>query len=324
MHEGPHRLSCMNRFQSGTKEGVRMRSLRVCLNRYWQLYALLVLPLSYFIVFKYGPMYGVTIAFKDFNFFQGINKSPWNHFATFREMFHMPAFFKALRNTFMLNVLDLIVSFPAPILLAIMLNELKIKWFKKTSQTVLYLPHFISWIIIGGIVYQLFATKTGMINILLGKLGIGPIPFLSDKYDWLIMYLGTGVWQSAGWGTIIYLAAITGINPELYEAAESDGAGRLARIWHITLPGMKPTIIVMLLLKLGEMAHIGFDRPYVLGNVQVNDFAEVLSTFVYKMGMQTGNYSLATGVGFFQAVVGLVFILVSNYISKKTTEQGII
>jgi putative aldouronate transport system permease protein len=236
----------------------------------------------------------------------------------------MPTFYKALRNTFMLNFLDLLVSFPVPIILAIMLNELRVKWFKKTSQTILYLPHFISWIIIGGIVYQVFATKSGIVNIMLGKIGIGPVPFLSDKFDWLITYLGTGVWQSAGWGTIIYLAAMTGINQELYEAAESDGAGRLARIWHITLPGIMPTVIVLLLLRLGEMVQIGFDRVYVLGNMQVVDFAEVLSTFVYKMGLQNGNYSLATGVGFFQAVVGLVFILTSNYISKKTTDQGII
>ncbi|WP_248924207.1 ABC transporter permease [Paenibacillus hamazuiensis] len=301
-----------------------MGGLRIYISRYWQLYALLALPVLYFAVFKYGPMYGVTIAFKDFNFFQGINKSPWNGLATFRDIFQMPTFYTALRNTFMLNFLDLLVSFPAPIILAVMLNELRIRWFKKLSQTILYLPHFISWIIIGGIVYQVFATKTGIVNILLGKMGIEPVPFLSDKYDWLITYLGTGIWQSAGWGTIIYLAAMTGINQELYEAAESDGAGRLARIWHITLPGIKPTIIVLLLLRLGEMVQIGFDRPYVLGNVQVSEFSEVLSTFVYKMGMQNGNYSLATGVGFFQAVVGLVFILTSNYISKKTTDQGII
>ncbi|UUZ97619.1 ABC transporter permease subunit [Paenibacillus sp. P25] len=139
-----------------------------------------------------------------------------------------------------------------------------------------------------------------------------------------LTYLGTGVWQSAGWGTIIYLAALTGISKELYEAAEVDGAGRLNRIWHITIPGIKPTIIVLLILKLGEMVQIGFDRPFVIGNVQVREFSEVLSTFVYKMGLQSGQYSVATAVGFFQAVVGLVFILASNYISKKTTEQGII
>ena len=272
--------------------------------RYWQLYAMLLLPLVYFIVFKYGPMYGVTIAFKEFNLFQGINKSPWIGLATFREIFKMDAFYAALRNTFMLNFLDLIFSFPAPIVLALMLNELGRVWFKKLSQTILYLPHFISWVIIGGIVYQAFSTNSGVVNHLLGNIGIGPVPFLSDKYYWLITYLGTGIWQSAGWGTIIYLAALTAINKELYEAADVDGAGRFAKIWNITLPGIRSTIIVLLILKLGEMVQIGFDRPFVIGNVTVAEFSQVLSTFVYKMGMQTGEYSVATAVGFFQAVVG--------------------
>ncbi|MCZ8511068.1 ABC transporter permease subunit [Paenibacillus filicis] len=285
---------------------------------------MLLLPIAYFLVFKYGPMYGVTIAFKNFNFFQGINKSPWIGLDTFRQIFKMDAFYLALRNTFMLNFLDLVFSFPAPIVLALMLNELRTLWFKKLSQTILYLPHFISWVIIGGIVYQAFSTNSGMVNHLLGNFGIGPIPFLSDKYYWLVTYLGTGIWQSAGWGTIIYLAALTAINKELYEAADVDGAGRFAKIWHITLPGIRSTIVVLLVLKLGEMVQIGFDRPFVIGNVTVADFSQVLSTFVYKMGMQTGEYSVATAVGFFQAVVGLVFILTSNYISKKTTDEGIL
>ncbi|MBE1441013.1 putative aldouronate transport system permease protein [Paenibacillus sp. OAS669] len=301
-----------------------VRGAGTYLNRYWQLYAMLMLPIAYFLVFKYGPMYGVTIAFKDFNLFQGINKSPWIGLDTFREIFKMDAFYVALRNTFMLNFLDLIFSFPAPILLALMLNELGRAWFKKLSQTILYLPHFISWVIIGGIVYQAFSTNSGVVNHLLGNIGIGPIPFLSDKYYWLVTYLGTGIWQSAGWGTIIYLAALTAINKELYEAADVDGAGRFAKIWNITLPGIRSTIIVLLILKLGEMVQIGFDRPFVIGNVTVAEFSQVLSTFVYKIGMQTGEYSVATAVGFFQAIVGLVFILTSNYISKKTTDEGIL
>ncbi|MEI7025392.1 ABC transporter permease [Paenibacillus sp. y28] len=305
-------------------ERARVKNTGVYFARYWQLYMMLVLPVVYFGIFKYGPMYGVTIAFKDFNLFQGINASPWIGLDTFREIFKMDAFYEALRNTFMLNFLDLVVSFPAPIVLAIMLNELRTVWFKKLSQTVLYLPHFISWVLIGGIVYQVFATNTGIVNHLLGNLGIEPIPFLSDKYYWLITYLGTGVWHSAGWGTIIYLAALTGINKEQYEAADVDGASRLKKIWHITLPGIRSTIIVLLVLKLGEMVQIGFERPFVIGNVTVADFSQVLSTFVYKMGMQTGQYSVATAVGFFQAVVGLVFILTSNYIAKKTTDEGII
>ncbi|PZT55728.1 ABC transporter permease [Paenibacillus silvae] len=294
------------------------------LKRYWQLYALISLPLIYFIVFRYGPMYGVQIAFKDFNLFQGINGSEWIGFDAFREVFAMPDFYTTLRNTFMLNFLDLIVSFPAPIILAIMLYEVRFKWFKKISQTILYIPHFISWVIIGGIVYQLFGNQSGMVNGILESMGLNSIPFLTEKNPWLVTYLFTGVWQSAGWGTILYLAALTGVNKELFEAAEIDGATRLKRIWHITLPSIKPTIVTLLILNLGNMVSIGFDRPFVIGNTAVREYSDVLSTFVYRMGIQSGQYTLATVVGLFQAVVGLIFVLGSNYISKKTTGEGIL
>ncbi|MCM3135857.1 ABC transporter permease subunit [Paenibacillus polysaccharolyticus] len=294
------------------------------LKRYWQLYALISLPLIYFIIFRYGPMYGVQIAFKDFNLFQGINGSEWIGFDAFREVFAMPDFYTTLRNTFMLNFLDLIVSFPAPIILAIMLYEVRFKWFKKVSQTILYIPHFISWVIIGGIVYQLFGNQSGMVNGILESLGLNSIPFLTEKNPWLVTYLFTGVWQSAGWGTILYLAALTGVNKELFEAAEIDGATRLKRIWHITLPSIKPTIVTLLILNLGNMVSIGFDRPFVIGNTAVREYSDVLSTFVYRMGIQSGQYTLATVVGLFQAVVGLIFVLGSNYISKKTTGEGIL
>ncbi|CAM3284357.1 ABC transporter permease subunit [Paenibacillus lupini] len=294
------------------------------LRRYWQLYALLILPVSYFIIFKYGPMYGILIAFKDFNFFQGINGSEWIGFDGFKEVFAMPDFFKVLRNTLMLNFLDLIVSFPAPLFLAIMLYELKIVWFKKLSQTILYIPHFISWVIIGGIVYQVFGTQSGMINNILMSFGLDAIPFLTDKKDWLITYLVVGVWQSAGWGTIIYLAALTGINRELFEAADVDGAGRLRKIFSITLPSLKPTIVTLLIINLGHMIAIGFERPYIIGNTAVRDYADVLSTFVYRIGIESGQYTIATVVGLFQAIVGLVFVLGANYTSKKLADQSII
>ncbi|GMK43979.1 ABC transporter permease [Paenibacillus glycanilyticus] len=294
------------------------------LRRYWQLYALLVLPVSYFIIFKYGPMYGILIAFKDFNFFQGINGSEWIGLDGFREVFAMPDFYKVLRNTLMLNFLDLIVSFPAPLFLAIMLYELKIGWFKKLSQTILYIPHFISWVIIGGIVLQVFGTQSGMINNIITSLGFDAIPFLTDKKDWLITYLAVGVWQSAGWGTIIYLAALTGINRELFEAADVDGAGRLRKIWSITLPSLKPTIVTLLIINLGHMIAIGFERPYIIGNTAVRDYADVLSTFVYRIGIESGQYTIATVVGLFQALVGLVFVLGANYASKKLADQSIL
>ncbi|MCG7379946.1 MULTISPECIES: ABC transporter permease [Paenibacillus] len=294
------------------------------LKRYWQLYALISLPLIYFLIFRYGPMYGVQIAFKDFNLFQGINGSEWIGFDAFREVFGMRDFYTTLRNTFMLNFLDLLVSFPAPIILAIMLYEVRFKWFKKISQTILYIPHFISWVIIGGIVYQLFGNQSGMVNGLLESMGLNSIPFLTEKNPWLVTYLFTGVWQSAGWGTILYLAALTGVNKELFEAAEIDGASRLKKIWHITLPSIKPTIVTLLILNLGQMVSIGFDRPYIIGNTAVREYSDVLSTFVYRVGLESGQYTLATVVGLFQAVVGLIFVLGSNYISKKATGEGIL
>lgn len=298
-------------------------NLAVYLRRYWQLYALLILPVSYFIIFKYGPMYGILIAFKDFNFFQGINGSEWIGFDAFREVFAMSDFYKTLRNTLMLNFLDLLVSFPAPLFLAIMLYELKVVWFKKLSQTILYIPHFISWVIIGGIVYQVFGTQSGMINNIVTSLGFEAIPFLTDKNDWLVTYLAVGVWQSAGWGTIIYLAALTGINRELFEAADVDGASRLRKIWSITLPSLKPTIVTLLIINLGHMIAIGFERPYIIGNTAVRDYSDVLSTFVYRIGIESGQYTLATVVGLFQAVVGLIFVLGANYTSKKLADQSI-
>lgn len=298
---------------------VRMKALY----RDWQLYLLLLLPLAYFIIFKYTPMLGVVIAFKDYNMFQGIFASPWVGFETFREVFQMDGFYNALRNTFLLNFLDLVVSFPIPIALAILLNELRIKWFKKGAQTILYLPHFISWVIIGGMAIQLLATNNGIVNNLLKSLGMKVIPFLTEPVYWVLTYLGIGIWQSAGWGTIIYLAALTGINKDLYEAADVDGASRMRKIWHITLPGIKPTIIILLIINIGHMASIGFDRPFVLSNPLVTDVSEVISTYVYKIGIQSARYTIATAIGLFQAVVGLIFLLSADYISRKVNDQGI-
>lgn len=292
--------------------------------RNWQLYALLALPLAFFLLFKYGPVYGISIAFKDYNLFKGIAGSEWIGLETFREIFANREFYVALRNTLALNFLDLLVSFPAPIILAIMLNELTSSRIKKMSQTILYLPHFISWVIIGGVFYQVLATNSGIVNVLLGRIGLGPIPFLSDPAYWVVTYLFTGVWQSAGWGTIIYLAAIVGINKELYEAAKIDGAGRFAAIRNITLPGISSTMVTLLVLNLGQMVQIGFERPYVIGNVMVKDVSEVLSTFTYTMGLQSGRFSFATGVGLFQGLVGLIFILAANKFAKRWTGKGII
>jgi putative aldouronate transport system permease protein len=225
-------------------------------------------------------------------------------------------------NTLLLNFLDLVAGFPAPIILAVLINELQLKTFKKVSQTILYLPHFLSWVIIGGITMQLFSSN-GMVNAMIRAMGGATVPFLSEQWHWLATYVLIGVWQSAGWGTILYLAAITGIDAQLYEAADVDGAGRLSKIWHITLPGIKPTIIILLILQLGRIMAIGFDRPFVLGNSMVNNLSDVISTYVYRVGIQSGNFSVGAAVGLFQSVICMVFLIGANYISEKCGEQGI-
>lgn len=289
----------------------------------WQLYSLILLPLVYFITFKYIPMLGVIVAFKDYNIFNGILESRWIGLDAFREIFRMNAFIYALRNTFMLNILDLVIGFPVPIVLALLLNELRVKWFKRSAQTLLYLPHFISWVVIGGMAIQLLATNSGSVNVFLNSIGLESVPFLSENTYWIMTYIGTGIWKDAGWGTILYLAALTGINKELYEAADVDGATRFRKVWHITLPGIKPTIVILLILNVGHMASIGFERPFLLGNPGVRDVSEVLSTYVYTVGIQSARYTIATAIGLFQAIVGLIFLLSADYISRKVNDQGI-
>ena len=301
----------------------KLKNLIFDIKRDANLYLLLLFPMLYYFVFKYIPMYGVTIAFKDYNMFQGILQSPWVGLDVFKEIWNMPEFYRSVGNTLVLNMLDLIFSFPAPIILAILLNEVRISWFKRTAQTIFYLPYFLSWVIIGGIAYQIFSPVTGLFNIALKTVGLPAIPFLTKKVNWLLSYLGIGIWQSAGWGTIIYLAAIAGINHELYEAAQVDGAGRLRQIWHITLPGIKPTIIILLILNLGRIMMSSFDRPYVIGNAYVSEISDVISTFVYRVGIKSVRYSLATAVGLFQSLVGMILLLISNYIANKSGEQGI-
>lgn len=289
------------------------------------LYIMILLPLIYFIVFRYIPMTDIVIAFKDYNMFSTVWESPWaqDPLKYFKAAFFAPDFLRALRNTIYLNVLDLLFGFPFPVILAILLNEIAFKKFKRFTQTVLYMPHFLSWIIISGMAMQIFAPENGIINILRSRMGMATVPFLSDPVLWVITYIGLGIWQSAGYNTIVYLAAITGINMELYEAAEVDGAGRMRKIWHITLPGIRPTIVVMLILNLGRILSISFDRPYAMGNFLVRQYSDVISTYVYRVGIESQQFSLATAVGLFQSVVCVVFLIAANVISEKLGERGI-
>ncbi len=310
-----------------TELSLRKRSekgLGYYLRRDWQLYVLVALPLVFAIVFYYLPFLGLSIAFLDYNTITGFSGAEFIGFDAFKEIFTQKDFYKVLRNTLGLNLLDLICGFPAPIILAIFLNEVGNKYFKKISQTILYLPHFLSWVIIAGIFYQLLQPNTGIVNVLLEKAGMGEVPFLTEKYHWVVTYVVIGVWQSMGWGTIIYLAAITGINGDLYEAATIDGAGRWRKIWNVTLPCIRGTIVVMLIMSLGRIVGISFERPYTLSNTMVTDFSDVISTYVYRVGLSNQRYNIATAVGLFQSVVGLVFVIGSDKFAKALGEDGIL
>ena len=287
------------------------------------LYLMLFLPLVYFAIFKYIPMTNIVIAFKDYNLFRGVWESPWVGWKWFEQAFQSRDFYTSLRNTLVLNSLDLLLGFPAPIILAILLNELPFKFYKRFTQTVIYLPHFLSWIIIAGMANQMFAPSGGVVNIFLAKMGAGPIDFLMNKGMWIGTYVGLGVWKEMGWGTIIYLAAITGINPELYEAAEVDGAGRWRKIWHITLPGIRPTIVVLLIMKLGVILGSEFDRPFTLANPTVMQVADVISTLVYRVGLRSMQFELTAAIGLFQSLVCVLFLVAANSIAKRAGERGI-
>ena len=302
----------------------RRESFKLYMKKNWQLYLLMVLPLLFILIFKYGAYSGLTIAFKDYKVAKGIADSKWVGFAVFEKIFNHRDFGKAVKNTLLLNILDLIFSFPMPIILALILNEIKCKWFKYVSQTLLYLPHFLSWSIIGALGYQLFSLSNGVINVLIQNMGASPIPFLQDDAWWLVSYILIGVWQSMGWGTILYLAAITAVNTELYEAARVDGAGRWKQCLHVTLPCIRSTIVTLLIMNLGKMMQGSFERIYALMNAKTTEFTTTIPVLVYRWGIEGGKFSEATALGLFQSIIGLVLVLLSDYIAKKLGEEGLL
>ncbi|MCL2078722.1 MAG: ABC transporter permease subunit [Oscillospiraceae bacterium] len=311
------------RQQNRLDKGVSGTSKWTLVKRYWVLYVMLILPMAYFVIFRYLPMEYLAMAFKENNIIKPLWEVPWVGLKNFERAFGDRDFWNALRNTFMLNILDIGFGFPAPIILAIILNELVFKRFKRVTQTIAYMPHFLSWVIIYGLAMRLFAPTDGLVNILMNRAGYESISFFDKPNNWVATYVFLGIWQSVGWNTIIYLAAITNINPELYEAAAVDGAGRLRRIWHITLPGIKPTIVVLLILTMGGLIGGGFERPWVLRNPMVYDVATVLPVYVYTKGLLNYQFSLTTAVGMFQSVVGLFFVLGANFFARKVGERGL-
>jgi putative aldouronate transport system permease protein len=268
-------------------------------------------------------MYGVVIAFQDFNMFRGVFGSDWVGLENFARIFTTSDFYTVLRNTLLLNFLTLIVGFPAPIILALLLNEVRKLGFKRVIQTIAYLPHFLSWVIVASLVITLLSPSTGIVNHVIKALGFEPIHFLGNEGWWVITYVASGIWKDAGWGTIIYLASLTAIDPNLYEAARIDGAGRLKQTWHITLPGIAPTIVVLFLLNLGRIMAVGFDQPFLLGNNAVIGVSDVISTYVYRIGLLTLDMSRSAAVGLFQSLINFLTLIFANALSKRVRDEGI-
>ncbi|QJD86893.1 sugar ABC transporter permease [Cohnella herbarum] len=286
---------------------------------------LLFLPTAlYYLIFEYGPMFGIVVAFKDYNTFAGVWASDWVGLKYFRIfLFENPDFLKLLRNTFLIGVYSLVWGFPAPIVLALFLNELRSNIFKRVVQTVSYLPHFISNVIIVSMIVMFLSPDGGLINKLIGLFGEEPIYFLSKSEMFRTIFVSSGIWQGVGWGTIIYLAALTSVDPHLYEAAELDGAGRWKKMIHVSLPGIVPIIIILLILNIGGLLGTGFEKVFLLYNPMLYETADIFSTYTYRVGLLQGNFSYATAIGVFNGVVGFVLIVLTNYIARKTRETSL-
>lgn len=287
------------------------------------LYLLLLPGLVYFIVFKYAPMYGLVIAFKNYVPFLGIQGSQWVGWQNFRNFFVNPDFTRLLVNTLKLAFLNIAVGFPVPIILALLLNELRHKIYTKLVQTFIYIPHFISWTITVSITFLLLSVNSGVITNIIEQFTGKRVDLLTNPNVFRPLIVFQSIWKESGWGTIIYLAALTGISPELYEAAIMDGAGRFRRLWHITLPAIRSTIVVMLILRVGSFLSTGFDQIYLMTNSLNRTVADVFDTYVYTVGITQGSYSYSTAVGLFKSIVGIILVLTTNRIAKAMGENGL-
>lgn len=313
---------------SGKNMGLRVKEVTER-SRQWKkwrqaapLFIMLIPGILFYIVFKYLPMGGLAIAFKDYSLMDGIWKSPWVGLENFEKLFRQPLSLQIIRNSLMLSFFSLIFGFPVPILLAIMMNEVRRLWYKRIVQTIVYLPHFFSWVIIGGLVTSLFALESGSINKWLGLINLEAYPFLYEKLSWIMIFVGSGIWKEMGFSAIIFLAALSSIDPSLYESASMDGAGKLRQIWSITLPGITNTIVIVLILSIGRIMDVGFDQAFVLQNAAVSDVSNVISTYVYRMGIQTGQFGITSAMGLFDSLVGFALVLTVNSIARRY-DQGL-
>lgn len=299
----------------------KKRLKQILNNKY--LYLMILPGLLYFIIFKYLPMGGLIIAFQDYQPYLGISGSSWVGLKHFIRLFTEPTFFMILRNTLILFAMNIFIFFPLPIVVALMLNEVRHKMFKNAIQTLIYIPHFMSWVIIVSISYVFLNVDGGVLNELISAMGGEKISFLTST-QWLrTVYIGQIIWKELGWSTIIYLSAITAVDTQLYEAADMDGAGRLRKVWHVTLPAIRPVIITLLILKIGSTLDLGFEHMYLLLNSLNREVAEIFDTYIYTAGLKNGQLSFSTAVGMFKGLVGLVLVMGSNKLAKKMGEDGV-
>jgi len=287
------------------------------------LYVLVLPGFLYFVIFKYLPMWGIIIAFQDYQPFLGIRESNWVGLENFTNFFSNPDFFRLLRNTLVLALYDLIFFFPAPIIIALLLNEIRVALFKRTIQTLVYVPHFVSMVIIASITYVFLTPQGGVLYDLIAWITGKPIDVLSSPGSFRPLIIVQMMWKEMGWGTIIFLAALAGVDTEQYEASIVDGAGRLRRMWHITLPAIRTTIVILLILRLGNFLDTGFEQIYLMTNSLNRDVADVFDTYVYTVGITQGAFSYSTAVGLFKSVVGIILVLGSNKLAKKFGHPGI-
>lgn len=287
------------------------------------LYLLLLPGVLYYVIFKFAPMWGIIIAFQDYSPFLGVLKSPWVGVSNFKDFFMNPDFFRLLKNTLTISFLNIIFFFPAPIILSLLLNEIRREFYKKTVQTLVYIPHFISMIIVASISYILLGTEGGAINQLIVNLGGEKINFLGSPQWFRPIIIIQSIWKECGWGTIIFLAALAGVDVEQYEAAVVDGAGRFRQLIHITLPALKSTIVILLIMRMGSVLNTGFEQIFLMTNSLNREVADVFDTYVYFLGITQGSFSYSTAVGLFKSIVGLILIQATNYLAKKMGESGL-
>lgn len=290
--------------------------------RNWQLHAMILPGIFFIILFRYVPLGGITVAFREFLPRKGIWGSPWVGLENFEYMFRLPDSFRVMRNTLVIAMLKIVVNFPIPIIVSIMLNEVRSSKFKRTVQTIIYLPYFISWVILSGIILDVFA-REGIVNNFLSGLGIPPVYFLGDKKAFVGVLIGTDVWKNFGYNTVVYLAAITGIDESLYESAKIDGANRFQQIMNVTLPGIAPIVTLMLILNLGNVLNAGFEQVFNLYNPLVYETADIIDTFVYRISLVEANYSLGTAVGLLKSVVSFILIVTSYAIANKYSDYTV-